>query len=558
MHRLIVALLATVDAAIAAAVGLAATLAPLTLLWVFGFGGGADWGVLWPAGVAVWQLGNLVPLQITLPPDYLAVTGIDADAASFVLSLAPLAFAAFTAIFAARSGMRASRADAWLTGVLTSTAVFAALATGAALTAVNPVAHAETWQAILVPTLVFALPAFAAAFVTEWSEAGTGAVARLRDRAEARPHGWSEAPALIVRGTAVVVTGLIGVGAAVAAVALFARAGQIVALFQAGDVDALGASVLTLAQLAYVPTLAVWGMSFVAGPGFAVGAGTAVSPAGTQVGVVPGLPALGAVPDSTTTWLLLLALLPVALGALAGWIARSRLVGAGAPAAREGRMPQPARADDGARAPIDADRTAALSGLLAGARSSLDDADDVDDGDAGDPAADEPIAARLVITAGIAILSAGAAALLAFAASGSLGPGRLAEFGPQPGPVALAVGLEVLVGAAIVLLSPRATRRTAVVKAAAPGDDRDDVAMAPPAAAGAGGRDATEQPADQEEAARPVPEWLARLRAEDEGGDVEGSRDVDRAPAEAPTATLRDSSPEARTEPIDLPGHADR
>ena len=128
MHRLIVALLATVDAAIAAAVGLAATLAPLTLLWVFGFGGGADWGVLWPAGVAVWQLGNLVPLQITLPPDYLAVTGIDADAASFVLSLAPLAFAAFTALFAARSGMRASRADAWLTGVLTSTAVFAALA----------------------------------------------------------------------------------------------------------------------------------------------------------------------------------------------------------------------------------------------------------------------------------------------------------------------------------------------------------------------------------------------------------------------------------------------
>ena len=48
MHRLIVALLAAVDAAIAVAVGLAATLAPLTLLWVFGFGGGADWGALWP------------------------------------------------------------------------------------------------------------------------------------------------------------------------------------------------------------------------------------------------------------------------------------------------------------------------------------------------------------------------------------------------------------------------------------------------------------------------------------------------------------------------------
>lgn len=406
MHRLIVALLASVDAAIAVAVGLAATLAPLTLLWVFGFGGAADWGTLWPTAVSVWQLGNLVPLTITLPPEYLAATGIAPDAASFVLSLAPLAFAAFTAVFAARSGVRASRADAWISGVASSTAVFGALAAGAALTGANELAAVEIWHAILVPTLVFALPALTAAVVTEWVEAGVGGVARLRDRVESLSHGWAVTPALIARGAAVVVVGLIGLGAALAAVAVFGRAGQIVALFQAGDADVLGATVLTLAQLAYVPTLAVWGMSFVAGPGFAVGEGTSVSPAGTQVGVVPGVPALGAVPDSTTPWLLLLALLPIGLGALAGWIARSRLVHAGTSRASE-----------------------------------------------------DPVAARLAITAGIALLSGAAAALLAFAASGSLGPGRLAHFGPDPGPVALAVGLEVLVGAAILLLSPRSGRR---------------------------------------------------------------------------------------------------
>ena len=42
-------------------------------------------------------------------------------------------------------------------------------------------------------------------------------------------------------------------------------------------------------------------------------------------------------------------------------------------------------------------------------------------------------------------------ALLAAVASGSIGPGRLAEVGPAPGAVALAVGLELLVGAAIAL-----------------------------------------------------------------------------------------------------------
>ena len=127
MHRLIVVILSAVDAAIAAAVGIAATLAPLTLLWVLGMGGTADWGLLWPTSATVWQFGNLVPLQVTLPGDYLAVAGIDPGAASFVLSLAPLAFASFTAIFAARSGVRASQADAWVTGVITGSLGFAAL-----------------------------------------------------------------------------------------------------------------------------------------------------------------------------------------------------------------------------------------------------------------------------------------------------------------------------------------------------------------------------------------------------------------------------------------------
>ncbi|GAA5200022.1 cell division protein PerM [Microbacterium jejuense] len=453
MHRLIVALLSAVDAAIAAAVGLAATLAPLTLLWVFGFGGGADWGVLWHAGVSVWQLGNLVPLHITLPPEYLAATGIDASAASFVLSLAPLAFATFTAIFAARSGARASHADAWIVGVVTSTAVFGALTTVAAFTGANEVAGVARWQAILFPTLVFALPAVLAALVTEWREAGSGAVARVRDRVEAQPHGWSEAPALIARGGAVTVTGLVGAGALVLGVSLFARAGQIVALFQASSVDPAGSVVITLGQLAYLPTLVVWALAFVAGPGFAVGTGTAVSPAGTQVGVLPGIPALGVVPESTTTWLLLLALIPVGIGALAGWIARSRLVGPAAPRAGASVAPRPqpasSRFDDG--------RTAALSGLLSASGDEDPDAGPEDvEPDAGRHGhdGDEPIAARLVIALGIAVVSAAAAALLSFAASGSLGPGRLSEFGPQPGPVALAVGIEVLIGAAILLLAP--------------------------------------------------------------------------------------------------------
>ena len=194
MHRLIVALLAAVDAAIAAAVGIAATLAPLTLLWVLRDGRDADWGALWPASGTVWQLGNLVPLHVTLPGDYLAAAGIDPGAASFVLSLAPLAFASFTAIFAARSG--APRGASGRVGHRRRSrarVVFAALSPRLiALTHDNGLASVERWQAILFPALVFAVPLLIGAVVTEWRKRrrgrsrGSATASRLRPTAGAR------------------------------------------------------------------------------------------------------------------------------------------------------------------------------------------------------------------------------------------------------------------------------------------------------------------------------------------------------------------------------------
>ncbi len=79
MHRVLVVFLATLDALVTGAVGIAAALAPLTLLWVFALASPA-WGDLWPAASLVWQLGHFVPVTITLPGEYLAVSGIPAEA----------------------------------------------------------------------------------------------------------------------------------------------------------------------------------------------------------------------------------------------------------------------------------------------------------------------------------------------------------------------------------------------------------------------------------------------------------------------------------------------
>jgi hypothetical protein len=62
---------------------------------------------------------------------------------------------------------------------------------------------------------------------------------------------------------------------------------------------------------------------------------------------------------------------------------------------------------------------------------------------------------RLALAVSVSVLTGAVAALLAVLTSGSIGPERLSEVGPDAGALALSVGTEVLVGAAILLLLPR-------------------------------------------------------------------------------------------------------
>ncbi|GAA4197961.1 hypothetical protein GCM10022219_26690 [Microbacterium oryzae] len=413
MHRILIALLAAFDAIVAGLVGLAVVLAPLTLLWIFTLGVTADWAGLWPATARIWELGNLVPLALRFDADALLALGLPDEAASFALTLAPWAFAAFAAIFAARSGVRAVRAGSGITGVLAGTAVTAGIAALVLVTSGNALADVVPWQAVVLPTAVYGVGALCGAWAEAWSEGDGGLVDALHERADDWSSSWREVPSLAVRGGTIAIAGVVGAAALALVVAVILRADAVIGLFEQAQVDVLGATAVALAQLVYLPTLLGWAVSWVAGPGFAVGAATTVSPAGTQLGAVPGVPVLGLLPEQGSGWLLLVALLPVAAGAAAGWHARAVL-------AAEWESDPP-----------------------------LHD---------GHP--HEPVSPRIVVAVATAVIAGAIAALLAALSSGSMGPGRLAVAGPDPGAVALAVGLEVLLGAAILLLAPQG-RRTA-------------------------------------------------------------------------------------------------
>ena len=113
-----------------------------------------------------------------------------------------------------------------------------------------------------------------------------------------RLSGWARA---------VLAGGCVGTGVMVAGAAVLTTVSVVVHRSRIGELaDAVGGGViggvvLLVASLVLVPNGIGWAWSFLVGPGFAIGTDTTVSPAGAELGLVPALPILGAVPEAVPT-----------------------------------------------------------------------------------------------------------------------------------------------------------------------------------------------------------------------------------------------------------------
>ncbi|MGC5615677.1 DUF6350 family protein [Georgenia sp. Z1491] len=159
-----------------------------------------------------------------------------------------------------------------------------------------------------------------------WSWWRTGARTRdvIADDAAAAPSDRFGYRSLLVgvralRGAAATLAVLVCLGLLASVAALALHADRVLALHESFDAGVVGATVLVLGQLAYLPTLGVWALSYIAGPGFAVGAGTSVAPGGVELGAVPGIPLLGALPESPSPLGAWPVLLVVVAGAVGAW-----------------------------------------------------------------------------------------------------------------------------------------------------------------------------------------------------------------------------------------------
>ncbi len=125
-------------------------------------------------------------------------------------------------------------------------------------------------------------------------------------------------------GLAAAVT-LAGLAALLVAASLALHLHDGVGMLRALQPGLVGMGLLTLLGAAYLPVLVVWAGAFLAGPGFAVGEGTAFSPIHVTPGTMPAVPVLAALPPSVPGWAPLLMVLPLLAGAVGGAVLLRRL-----------------------------------------------------------------------------------------------------------------------------------------------------------------------------------------------------------------------------------------
>lgn len=385
-------------AAQAAAASLAVVLVPVVLTWVASGGGSASWVEVVQVGTALWLLAQHTGL---------AVTGGHLGLVPLGTAVVPLLACSYAGMRLARSldpkadkiaagASRARPSAAPRSALITMALTHGALGALAATVSVTDLARPILWQATLATTLVAA--AGGALGSLGYAHGGTlrAGLAALADalpdhaRRYLTPIGATVALQLLA--------GLVAVG-----VALVLGAGRVADLYGALGGGVFGAVMVTLLQLLLLPNLAIWAASALAGPGFAVGVGTEVSPLTSTLGPLPAVPALGALPDPGPMPGFAVAV--VVCGVLAGAVGGLFLW-------REGELER--------RSPL-------LDGLQ-----------------------------DLVL---LALGSGVVFGVLAWLSGGPAGPGRMSQVGPTPWLVAGVFAIEVMIGAAVMLvigqLAPR-------------------------------------------------------------------------------------------------------
>ena len=301
MNRRQTFFISALEAAILVAIGLGVLLAPLTIVWFVENDPNVNWSVAFRAASDFWLLSHGTRLVVPAGE----ILGVAAP--TFVVSLIPLGMTIWFARLYYNAGKRFLVATALWPGWLGGLLVFGAATLAISTLAFDPSVYPVTWQGVVFPTLLFFVFQFLGSVFGKPDILFEGdvldqaperdSIRRALNDFRLKLH-WSirslVGPALRA-GTAITAM-LIAASSFTIAVLIALNWIDITRLYESVQVSVLGAIVLTTGQLAILPNLVVYGASWFTGVGFSIGTGSLISPLGSQVGPLPAVPLLGALP----------------------------------------------------------------------------------------------------------------------------------------------------------------------------------------------------------------------------------------------------------------------
>ena len=311
------------------ALALGITLVPLTVSWLIDSDGSTPWSATFQASADVWFAAHGVPLV------FAASKFAGVAVPSFVFNLLPLGFSAFIAYGAFRLGRQLGFAEALWPGWLGATSIYALFTWMLVSAAPNPAVAPDSWLAsVLPPSFFFIFLVFGSLSSPISSDSSTSSLVPVERRLIGQ---WLKTvsnrlsptfrailwPALRA-GTGVVVMLLATSGLALS-ILLAVNWIQVTQLYESLQVSFLGAILVTLGELAILPNVIVYGANWLTGAGFSIGAGSLVSPLGTNLGPIPVVPIFGALPVGHLDFGLVVLVFPLLSAFIATILVRGHL-----------------------------------------------------------------------------------------------------------------------------------------------------------------------------------------------------------------------------------------
>jgi hypothetical protein len=307
------------ESAQAAVISALVVLAPIVAVWATAGFQNNNFDALARLGGQAWLLIHGVPLHLTMVAGEAA-----AQPESGTLSLIPLGLTLIPFLLAWRAGRRLARAsytDQLWQALLGSWLVYAGFGMATGFVCRTDDVAIFLWFAGLMPLVPFGLGMVVGARreAGSWSRLiGVDAVDWIARTSQHSRWAGSYLGAAVKAGF-VALMAAFSLSAALLAVDLFIHWDLVIAVYEGLDAGAMGGAVLTIAQLGFLPNLAVFALAWTSGSGFALGVGSQAGPLGTAVGPLPSIPVFAALPAGSLDFGFVALVVPVLAGALAGW-----------------------------------------------------------------------------------------------------------------------------------------------------------------------------------------------------------------------------------------------